>query len=112
MLSAKKVAGIVVLVMIATILLNSAGFVTAQDQSEPKTVKLQGYVSITWDANDVITSVSLITDDVTYNVVLNEKGLELGEEMADEEVKVEGVVSEKDEQQWITVRTFEAVEEE
>jgi len=112
MLSAKKVVGIVVLVMIATILLNSTGFAAEQGQSEPKTVKLQGYVSVTWDANDVITSVSLITDDVTYNVVLNEKGLELGEEMADEEVKVEGVVSEKDEQQWITVRTFKAVEEE
>lgn len=115
MLSAKRMLGLVVLVMVATVVLSSVGF-AAVDANKPavvpQKVALQGTVSVAYDANDVITSVSLTADGTVYNVVLDEKGIELGKEMANEEVKVKGVVSETDGQQWITVRIFKAVEKE
>lgn len=101
---------IVFLAMLTMALLASAGF--AAEGSEPKTVKVEGFVSVLRDANDVIISVQLVTDEETYDVALDAKGLELGEEMEGEDVEVEGVVSEEDDYMWLKVLTFRAVEEE
>jgi thymidylate synthase ThyX len=77
----------------------------------PKTTKVQGVVNVTKDANDLITKVTLVTKDkVVYNVVLNMKGLDLGKEMADKEVEVEGTVSKRADQQWIRVQSYKQVE--
>ncbi len=105
----KRRMSIVFLVMLTTVFLASTGFA---EEAEGKTVKLEGFVSVARDANDVIISVQLITDEDTYNVVLDEKGLELGKEMEYTEVEVEGIVSEKDNQKWLKVLTFKEIEEE
>jgi hypothetical protein len=77
----------------------------------PKTTKVQGVVSVTKDANDIITKVTLVTaDKVVYHVALNAKGLELGKEMADKEVEVDGIVSKRGDQEWIRVQSYKAVE--
>jgi hypothetical protein len=103
----KQRMGIVFLAMLTTALLASTCFA-----AEGGTIKSQGIVNVTRDANDVITSVQLDADAGTYNVELDAKGLELGEDMDGQKVEVEGVVSEKDNQKWLKVLTFKAVEEE
>jgi hypothetical protein len=103
----KQRVGIVLLAMLTTAILASTCFA-----AEGETVKLQGVVSVTRDANDVITAVQLAADAGAYNVELDAKGKELGENMEGEKVEVEGVVSEKDGQKWLQVLTFEVVEEE
>ena len=99
---------IVFLAMLTTALLAS----TSLAVEEPKIVKLEGFVSVLRDVNDVIISVKLVTDEDIYDVVLDAKGLELGEEMEGEDVEVEGVVSKEDDQKWLKVLTFKAVEKE
>jgi DNA/RNA endonuclease YhcR with UshA esterase domain len=103
----KQRVGIVLLAMLTTAILASTCFA-----AEGETVKLQGLVSVIRDANDVIVSVQLVADKDTYDVVLNAKGLELGENTEGEKVEVEGIVSQKDNQKWLKVLTFKAVEEE
>jgi hypothetical protein len=98
--------GIAFLAMLITALLASTCFA-----AEGETVKLQGVVNVTRDANDVITAVQLAADAGTYNVELDEKGKELGENMEGEKVEVEGLVSEKDGQKWLTVSMFSTIEE-
>ncbi len=101
---------IVFLAMLTTALLASASL--AAEGSEPEIVKLEGFVSVLKDVNDVIISVELVTDEKAYDVVLNAKGLELAEQMEGEEVEVEGVISKEDDQEWLKVLTFKAIEEE
>jgi primosomal replication protein N len=103
----KQRVGIVLLAMLTTAILASTCFA-----AEGETVKLQGFVSALKDANGAITSVQLDADDGTYNVELNPKGKELGENMDGEKVEVEGIVSQKDNQKWLKVLTFKAAEEE
>jgi hypothetical protein len=103
------------LVKLAIVLIAGTAFLGAVcfAQEQPPTVKVQGVVDVTKDAAGVITKVTLTTEDeVVYNVVLDAKGLELGQEMADEEVEVEGTVSKQDGQEWITVQSYKAVEKE
>jgi hypothetical protein len=101
---------IVFLVMLITALLAATSF--AADAFESEAVSVEGYVSVLRDANDVIVSVQLVTDEETYNVVLDSKGMELGEEMEGEDVEVQGVVSKEDNQKWLKVLTFKAIEDE
>jgi hypothetical protein len=107
-MSAKKQRrGIVFLAMLTTALLASTCLA-----AEGETVKLQGLVSVLRDANDVITSVQLVTDQETYSVVLDANGLKLGEELEGEKAAVEGTVSKEGDQKWLKVSKFKAVEEE
>jgi hypothetical protein len=105
MLAKKQTIGIVCLAMLTAALLASTCFA-----AEGETVTTQGVVSVTRDANDVITAVQLATDADTYNVELDAKGEELAE-MDGQMVEVEGLVSEKDGQKWLKVLMFSAVEE-
>ena len=84
----------------------------AVEDSESNAVTVQGFVSTYVDANDVIESVQLTTiGDITYEVVLDERGTELGENMDGKEVEVKGIVTEKDEQKWIKVQSFKPLAE-
>ena len=103
----KQRVGIVLLAMLTTAILASTCFA-----AEGETVKLQGLVSVLRDANDVITSVQLVTDAGSYSVELDPKGKELGENMEGEKVEVEGIVSQKDDQKWLKVTAFKEIEEE
>jgi hypothetical protein len=96
--------------MLTTVLLSSVSLTAEAPEQKP--VKLEGLVSVLRDANDVIISVQLDTDEETYEVVLDKKGIRLGEEMEDEEVEVNGVVTEEDEQKWLKVLAYKAIEEE
>jgi hypothetical protein len=109
MLVGKQRMATLILAMVTALLLTTVSL--AVENPEPNSVTLQGHVSVLRDANDVIVSVQLITDEVTYEVVLDEKGIALGEEMDGEDVEVQGVVSEKDKQKWLTVQSYKAVEE-
>jgi len=101
---------IVFLAMLTTALWASTSL--AVEEPKQEIVKLEGFVSVLRDVNDVIISVRLVTDEDIYDVVLDAKGLELGEEMEGEDVEVEGVVSKEDDQEWLKVLTFKAIEEE
>jgi len=102
----KQRVGIVLLAMLTTAILASTCFA-----AEGETVKLQGVVSVTKDANDVITAVQLVAGEDTYSVVLDANGLKLGDEMEGEKVEVEGVVSKEGDQKWLKVLTFKEIEE-
>jgi phage-related protein len=106
----KQEMRIVFLAMLITALFTSTGL--AAEEPELKIVKLEGFVSVLRDINDVLISVELVTDEDIYDIVLDAKGLELGEEMEGEEVEVEGVISKEDDQEWLKVLTFEAIVEE
>jgi len=90
-------------------ILTAALFASTCFAAEGETVKVQGVVNATKDANDGITAVQLAASAGTYNVELDAKGLELGE-MDGQKVEVEGVVSEKDGQKWLKVLMFTAAE--
>ncbi len=97
--------------MLVSMLFCSLGL--AAETAEPKAVSVEGMVSVQRDANDMITSVQLAAKDgVTYQVVLDAKGMALGDEMEGEEVQVEGKISEKDGAKWLTVLSFKAAKEE
>ena len=112
MLTKENLVKLAILLIAGTALLSAVCFAAEKTPGEPpKTVKVQGVVNVTKDANSVITKVTVVTKDkVVYNVVLNVRGLDLGKTMADKEVEVEGVISKKDGQDWIKVQTFKAVE--
>jgi hypothetical protein len=76
----------------------------------PTLVKVEGTISVTKDANNVVTSIKLTTaTKVVYNVTLDKKGEELGK-LDGKEVEVHGVITEKGTQKWIKVHAFQPVE--
>ena len=101
-------------------------------KADPNAVTLKGTVAVTEDANGVITAVQLdkvtylqvvlkdangidktveatVDNKMTYQVVLDAAGRQLGKEMNGKEAKVIGVVSTEGEQKWIKVHSFKAV---
>jgi competence protein ComGC len=85
--------------------------VAQQEQPEAETVTLQGVVSVVRDADGVITSVKLTTDDGTsYNVELDDKGLEMAEQAEDQKVEAQGIVTEEEGQKWLVVQSFKILE--
>jgi hypothetical protein len=108
MFAKKQGMSIVFLAVLTATLLASTSF--AAEEPGGDAVELQGLVSVERDVDDAITSVQLITDEEVYNVMLDAKGLELGEQMEDSQVEVEGVVSEQDDQKWVKVLSFRVVE--
>jgi len=74
-------------------------------KSDPNTFR--GIVVVTKDANGVITAVKLENrKHGTRNIVLDEKGKELGEKMADKLVSITGKETTKDGEKWLTVETY------
>jgi hypothetical protein len=109
MLIGKQLIGVVCLAITVTLV---SGLVSlAAEESESDVVVLQGVVNTYADANGIIESVQLTTaEGITYEVVLDEKGTELGENMDGEDVEVEGIITVEDEQMWIEVRSFVVLE--
>ena len=112
MLVKKDLVKLAILLIAGTALLSAVCFAAEPNLAEPpKPVKVQGMVNVTKDVNDVITKVTVVTKDkVVYNVALDVKGLDLGKAMANKEVEVEGIVSEKGTQKWIKVQSYKVVE--
>ena len=84
----------------------------AGEEAMPREVTVQGVVSVTCDVNDMIVSVKLDADAVSYDIVLDEKGLELGREADGKKVEVIGMVAELDEKKLLTVHSYKIMEEE
>lgn len=72
---------------------------------DPNTIR--GRVIVEKDADGNITAAKLESRrHGTYNIVLDEKGKELAEKMADKFVAVTGTVQTQDDQQWLTVEKY------
>ncbi|MBN1393047.1 MAG: hypothetical protein JW947_09630 [Sedimentisphaerales bacterium] len=106
MLAKKQKMGVVVLAVVTASLLAPACF-----SAEEQPVQTQGIVSVIRDANDVIKEVHLNAEAEIYNVVLDEKGLELGE-WDGLKVDVNGIVTMEKDQMLLKVIDFAGVGEE
>jgi len=105
-------AGVVAVCMLLAIVSN----VMAADANQPKgTPKekssgdklVQGTVIVVKDNDGNITEIKVQAHkEVIYQVVLDEKGKELGKAMADRMARIEGSVETKDKTLWLTVKTF------
>jgi uncharacterized protein (UPF0333 family) len=102
----KREMGAAVLAMLTAAIL--ASFCFAAEEQE---IQTQGVVSVISDANDVIKEVHLVAEADIYNVVLDEKGLELAE-WDGLEVEVKGIVTIEKDQMLLKVTDFSGVEEE
>jgi ribosomal protein S4E len=107
---------LVIVLGVAAVFMAANVFAAGTEPKKPEhagaatTVTVEGTVSVTKDANSVVTSIKLTTANKTvYNVILDEKGKELAA-LDGKEVRVKGVVSEKDGQKWIKVQEFKPVE--
>ncbi len=102
--------GMVLVAAAATVLMASVVLADANAPAKPKPlVKIEGAVSVVKDAN-AIKEVKVTTKDKgVFNVVLNEKGKELGKRMAGKEAIVHGTVTEKNGEKWIDVHAFNPV---
>ncbi|MDD5327255.1 MAG: hypothetical protein PHY02_05515 [Phycisphaerae bacterium] len=107
MFTKKQKMGVAFLTLLAASLMVSCCFA-----EEDETVELKGFVGVIKDANEAIISVQLTTDEGVYEVELDAEGLALAENIEGAKVSVEGIVYEEDNQMWLKVLTFEAVEEE
>jgi hypothetical protein len=71
----------------------------------------RGRIVVAKDANGVITSVKLENRRRgTFNIVLDEKGKELGEKMADKFVEITGKETTKGDEKWLTVEKYSEIE--
>jgi hypothetical protein len=117
MLTGKKMVGVVLLAVCLSIVVSSVGFAADPNApaqpapEEPKMLKVQGMVNVVKDANNVITAVTVKAKEVVYNVVLDKKGLELGEKMANKEAEVHGTIVKKDGKESLKVVSYKPVEE-
>ncbi len=75
-------------------------------KTKPAITKIEGAVSVTKDANEIKTVKVTTKDKGVFNVVLNEKGKELGKKMGGKEAVVHGIVTEKNGEKWIDVHKF------
>jgi hypothetical protein len=77
---------------------------------DPNTM-FRGRIVVAKDANGVITSVKLENRRRgTFNIVLDEKGKELGEKMADKFVEITGKETTKDNEKWLTVEKYSEIQ--
>jgi hypothetical protein len=109
MLTTKRMIGMVLVAAAATVLMASVVLADANapPKPEPKPpVKIEGMVSVIKDANEIKEIKVTTKDKGVFNVVLNEKGKELGKMMAGKEVVVHGTVTEKNGEKWIDVHRF------
>lgn len=107
----KKLAVLVLLVAVVGV--TSVCLADANDPNTPKAKQKPfiGKVVVVKDAEGVITAVQIENRKLgKYNVVLDEKGKELGEKMEGKLVAVKGVESVNDEEKWITVESYREIQ--
>ena len=116
MFTGKKLVGVVLLAVALSVVINSVGLAADSNApaqpapEEPKMLKVQGMVNVVKDANNVVTAVTVKAKEVTHNVMLDKKGLELAEKLAGKEAEVNGTIVKKDGKDWLKVLNFKAVE--
>ena len=81
--------------------------------SADKAVTVTGYVNTSYDDDYNITGAVLLSaDDLTYHLTMDEKGQGLADDNDGEQVEVNGTVAEKDNEKWLTVKSFKKIETE
>jgi hypothetical protein len=71
---------------------------------------ITGIVSVTSDKDGKITAVTVTTKEkIAYQVVMDAKGINLGEKMAGKTVKATGEAETKDNIKWLTVKTYSEI---
>lgn len=106
----KKLIVSITLCLIATLAVSVFG----EDANKPspppaeEKVTVTGFVSAAKDKDGNLMEVMLSNKVVEYNVVLDEKGKELGA-LKGKEVKVVGTVKIENQAKWLTVISFEEV---
>jgi hypothetical protein len=66
-----------------------------------------GIVTIAKNNDGNFTEIKVkVTKELIYQVVLDEKGIDLGKTMADKRARIEGTIETKGDVQWLTVKTF------
>jgi hypothetical protein len=108
-------AGMVAVCMLLAIVSN----VMAADANQPKGTPKEksndnklviGIVTVVKDNDGNITEVKVKAHrELIYQVVLDEKGKELGKTMADKRARIEGLIEIKSNVHWLTVKTFDEV---
>jgi hypothetical protein len=107
-------AGVVAVCMLLAIVSNvmaaDANSPKGTPKEKPKDSPIIGVVTVVKDNDGNITEIKVKAHrDLIYQVVLDEKGIELGKTMADKRVRIEGTVEIKGDVHWLTVKTFEGV---
>jgi hypothetical protein len=100
---------IMLTLMVAMVEFLFVGISRAEEPNAPKfdPNMFRGKIVVVKDANGVITAVKLENKRRgTFNIVLDEKGKELGEKMADKFVEITGKETTKDNEKWLTVEKY------
>ena len=95
----------VVAIMAVVVLVAAASYALAADD-----VKVTGTVSVVKDDAGAVKSASVKAGDVTYNVVLDDKGKEVAK-LDGKKVEITGTVEEKDAVKNLTVKECKEVVE-
>jgi hypothetical protein len=81
--------------------------------SQPESISCKGKVEVTRDKTGNIETVKLKTGILifghTYNITLDGKGRELGEQMAGKQVNVKGLLLKKGNVEWLVVAKYSEV---
>ena len=99
--------------VIALVAFLSVSFAKAADANAPKaeSVTIKGKISVTKDANGVITAVKLHSMmKGMIMITLDAMGKELGEKMDGKTVEATGVETAKDNEKWLTVEKYTEVQ--
>jgi len=97
----------------AMVMFLSVSVTKAADPNAPKveTVTVKGKISVTKDANGVVTAVHLYSMiKGRFNITLDAMGKELGEKMEGKMVEVTGIETAKDDVKWLTVEKYAEVQ--
>jgi hypothetical protein len=77
------------------------------EAAKNKDVTIKGKVTVQKGTDGKITSIKLMhKDKVACHIVLDAKGMELGNTLADKHVEVTGAEETKNSEKWITVKSF------
>lgn len=93
-------------IIIALALLASMAFLNSKILAQ-ESITVTGFIKTTYDEDDNLWAVDLLMeDDANYCITLDDKGRELGEDYDDQWVEVTGVLVQKDDENWITIKSF------
>ena len=108
----KRLIALVAVCMILAVVSNAMAADPNQPKGPPKekskdTKLVIGVVTVMKDNDGNFTEIKVkATKELIYQVVLDEKGIELGKTMADKRARIEGTIEKKGNVEWLTVKTF------
>ena len=109
---AMLLVGVVAVCLLLGLVSNAMGADANQPKQTPKEAPKDnnlviGIVTVVKDNDGNFTEIKVTaTKELIYQVVLDEKGKELGKTMADKRARIEGLIEIKGKVQWLTVKTF------